>query len=75
MNPFYVYVLRYSHGSYYVGHTDDLEQRLAQHECGSIPGCHTLQRRPVILVYSQDFQTRDDAFRAEMQIKGWGRKK
>jgi predicted GIY-YIG superfamily endonuclease len=75
MNQFFVYMLRCSDGHYYVGHTDDLNQRIAQHESGAIPSCFTFSRRPLILVYSQDFQTRDDAFCAEMQIKGWSRKK
>lgn len=75
MKPFRVYILLCGNGSYYTGHTDDLEQRLAQHETGAIPGCFTYNRRPVKLVYSQEFSTRDEALTAEMQIKGWGRKK
>jgi putative endonuclease len=75
MKPFWVYILRCNDGSYYTGHTDDLGQRMAQHETGAIPGCFTFKRRPVQLVYSQEFSTRDEALTAEMQIKGWGRKK
>lgn len=72
---FWTYILRCADGSYYTGHTDDLELRLEQHRQGAIPGCHTLTRRPVELVYSQPFDTRDGAFRAERQIKGWRRDK
>ena len=32
----YVYMLRCSDGSYYVGHANDLEHRLAAHERGAI---------------------------------------
>ena len=46
---YYVYMLRCSDGSYYVGHTNDLEQRLAAHERGAIEA-YTLSRRPVELV-------------------------
>ena len=51
---YYVYMLRCSDGSYYVGHTNDLEHRLAAHERGAIEG-YTLSRRPVELVFSDRF--------------------
>ena len=57
---YHVYLLRCSDGSYYVGHTNDLEQRLAAHERGAIEGC-TLSRRPVDLVFSDQFSTRLEA--------------
>ena len=69
---YYVYMLRGSDGSYYVGHTNDLEQRLAAHERGAIEG-YTLSRRPVELVFSDQFSTRLEAFHRERQIKGWSR--
>ena len=68
----YVYILRGSDGSYYVEHTNDLEQRLAVHEKGAIEG-YTLPRRPVELVFSDQFSTRLEAFHRERQIKGWSR--
>ena len=69
---YYVYLLRCSDGSYYVGHTNDLEHRLAAHERGAIEG-YTLSRRPVELVFSDRFSTRLEAFHRERQIKGWSR--
>ena len=71
---FYVYILRCADGSYYTGHTDNLEARLAAHNRGEIRG-HTLSRRPVSLVFSDQFATREDAFQRERQIKGWSRAK
>ncbi|GBH30562.1 TrmJ/YjtD family RNA methyltransferase [Sphingobium xenophagum] len=71
---FHTYMLHCADDSYYVGHTDNLEQRIAQHQSGEIPG-YTQTRRPVALVWSQDFGTRDEALSAEQQIKGWSRKK
>jgi hypothetical protein len=38
MKPFWVYILRCRDGSYYIGHTDDLERRISQHERGKMPG-------------------------------------
>ena len=69
---YHVYMLRCSDGSHYVGHTNDLEHRLAAHERGAIEG-YTLSRRPVELVFSDQFSTRLEAFHRERQIKGWSR--
>ena len=66
---YHVYMLRCSDGSHYVGHTNDLEQRLAAHERGAIES-YTLSRRPVELVLSDRFSTRQEAFHRERQIKG-----
>ena len=71
---YYVYMLRCSDGPYYVGHTNDLEQRIAAHERGAIEGC-TLSRRPVKLVLSDRFSRRLEAFHRERRIKGWSRAK
>jgi tRNA/rRNA methyltransferase len=71
---FYTYMLRCSDGKYYVGHTDDLDSRVAQHQSGAIPG-YTQKRLPVELVWAELFPDRDIAFAAERQIKGWGRAK
>jgi putative endonuclease len=46
---FWTYMLHCAGGAFYVGHTDDLERRLAQHEQGDLPG-FTHDERPVILV-------------------------
>ncbi len=69
---FWVYILRCSDGSYYTGHTDALEKRIAEHELGAVPG-YTSKRRPVKLVYSCNFETREEALGAELAVKGWSR--
>lgn len=71
---FYAYLLRCSDGSYYAGHTDDIDTRVAQHQAGSFPG-YTEKRRPIELVWSERFLERDQAFAVERQIKGWSRAK
>jgi predicted GIY-YIG superfamily endonuclease len=71
---FWAYMLRCCDGSYYVGHSDDLEARVAAHQSGILKG-YTQKRRPLALVWSQEFGERDEAFRAERQIKGWSRAK
>ena len=72
---FWVYILRCADNSYYTGHTDNLDRRIQEHQSGSIPGCYTHKRRPLQLVFSQDFPTREEALASEQQIKGWSRKK
>lgn len=74
MKPFWVYILRCNDGSYYSGHTDNLEVRISQHQTGESDG-YTPTRRPVNLLWSQECATREEALAAELQIKGWSRKK
>ncbi len=71
---FHAYLLRCSDGSYYAGHTENIEQRIAQHQTGAIPG-YTVRRRPIAVVWSQAFPSREEALAAERRIKGWGRAK
>jgi predicted GIY-YIG superfamily endonuclease len=71
---FWTYILLCSDDSYYVGHTDDLERRVALHQEGTVCG-YTSSRRPLRLAYSEEFESRDDAFRRERQLKGWSRAK
>ncbi|MCH8087161.1 MAG: GIY-YIG nuclease family protein [Chloroflexi bacterium] len=71
---FYIYILKCSDGSYYTGHTDNLEMRIAGHQMGEIPG-YSFTRRPVNLVFSEEFPTRVDAIERERQIKRWSRHK
>jgi putative endonuclease len=71
----YVYILRCADDSYYVGSTRTaLERRLAEHNAG-IFGGYTARRRPVRLIYHQEFLRIEDAIGAERQIKGWSRAK
>ena len=74
MEYFYLYILRCSDGSLYIGHTDNLDKRLADHQAG-IGSIYTSKRLPVEIVFSESFVNRDDAFVAERKIKGWSRVK
>ncbi len=72
---FFVYILKCADGSYYTGHTDDLERRIFQHNSRAFVSCYTANRLPVELVYHQTFSSRAEALASERQIKGWSRKK
>ena len=72
--PFYVYILRCSDGSYYTGHTDNLDVRMSQHSDG-VASRYTSKRRPLELLWATDCQTREEAFELERQLHGWSRAK
>jgi predicted GIY-YIG superfamily endonuclease len=74
MNDFYVYILKCNDDSYYIGHTDNIEKRIAEHHVNEYP-CYTSKRLPVEVVFVQSFATRDEAFNAERQLKKWSRQK
>jgi predicted GIY-YIG superfamily endonuclease len=71
---FWIYMLRCADASYYAGHTDNLEKRIAEHQSGAVSG-YTQSRRPVSVIYSEVFSSRADALERERQIKGWSRAK
>ena len=72
MKDFFVYILLCSDGSFYTGHTDDLEKRVYEHQT-QLHDCYTSKRLPVDLVFYKNFSSRDEAIAAERQIKGWSR--
>ena len=68
----WTYLLRCADNSFYVGSTRDPEARLEQHSVGH-DDAYTATRRPVQLVWAQEFEHIEDAWAAERQIHGWGR--
>ena len=70
----WTYILRCCDGSYYVGSTTHLAARLFQHHQGK-GAAYTARRRPVELVWSAEFDRRDEAHAFEKQVQGWGRAK
>jgi putative endonuclease len=71
----FLYILRCKDRAYYVGITrDSLEARIAQHNEGTFDGFTSL-RRPVELVFHQEFDRITDAIEAERRVKGWRRTK
>ena len=72
---FHVYIVRCADRSYYTGMTSDLGLRIAEHEQGLDPKAYTYPRRPLVVVWTQEFASHDEAFRCERQIKGWRRSK
>ena len=67
---FFVYILQCVDGSFYVGQTHDLSQRVKAHNGGTAAN-FTRDRRPVRLVYLENQPSREAAVRRERQLKGW----
>ena len=71
---FFVYLIRCSDDSYYVGSTSNLPQRVKTHNAGK-GSEYTRYRRPVELMYSEPADSELNAVRRERQIKKWSRAK
>lgn len=72
---YYVYILKCSDDSLYVGSTNDLERRVLQHNNSKKGAHYTKIRRPVTLLYSEEFPLLKEARKREAEIKGWRREK
>lgn len=64
----YTYLLECSDHSLYCGWTNDLDRRLTAHNAG-LGAKYTRSRRPVSLVYYEEFPTKEEAMRREAAIK------
>ena len=71
---YYFYILKCSDRSYYSGSTTNIENRIKIHNKGQGPA-YTAKRRPVRLVYNEEFSSLDGAVKRERQIKKWSRAK
>ena len=67
-NPNYTYILKCADGTFYCGWTNDLAKRLAAHNAGTASK-YTAPRRPVEIVYTEQFATKQEAMSREYQIK------
>ncbi len=83
-----MYILECSDGTFYTGSTKDLEIRVAQHQgTGHLDTIrqgeslddrganYTKKRRPVKLVYYEEYSRIDEAFYREKQVQGWSHRK
>lgn len=71
----FVYILECSDGTYYVGCTNNLEKRLLEHNSSKKGAHYTKLRRPVKLLYKEEYRTLLRARGREAEIKRWKREK
>lgn len=70
----FVYILLCADDSLYTGSTNDLEGRFEAHKNGK-GGRYTRSHKPRRLIYSEEFTTKSEALRREIEIKSWDRLK
>lgn len=64
----YTYILECKDGTFYTGWTNNLEKRMKDHNDGN-GAKYTKHRRPVVLVYYETFETKEEAMSREYHIK------
>jgi putative endonuclease len=64
----YTYIVRCRDGTLYTGWTNNLEKRIEAHNSGK-GARYTKSRRPVKLVYYEEFETKEEAMSREYAIK------
>ena len=67
-NMNYTYIVRCRDGTLYTGWTNNLEKRMEAHNSGK-GARYTKSRRPVKLVYYEEFETKEEAMSREYAIK------
>ena len=70
----YVYIVECSDGTFYTGYTKNIQRRINEHNFGSRSAKYTRSRRPVKLLYSEEYDNVSDALKREYQIKKLSRK-
>jgi len=73
---YYFYIVRCSDDSLYCGQTNNLIRRIREHNSSDTKSAKfTKSRRPVRLVYSENFSTPQLAMKREWQVKKWTKAK
>jgi len=69
---FWVYILQNPTGRFYIGHTNNLGNRVASHNrTDKIRNKFTRKNGPWNLVWSEEHPDRSSAMRREREIKNW----
>ncbi len=71
---FYLYILQCADDSLYIGHTDNPDERMRQHDAGKADA-YTAKRHPLKLLHVEEFETRYEVLIIERKLKGWSRAK
>ena len=74
MRTYYVYIVASKSDVLYVGVTNDLERRIAEHKAKRVPG-FAAKYHCDRLVWFEEFANVNDAIETEKRIKGWRREK
>ncbi len=70
--PYFVYILRTSKNTLYIGQTNNLEKRLEEHKSKTAKSAKYIRSFPSFeLVYSEVYNSRKEAMQREYQLKSW----
>ena len=73
---FYFYILRCSDNSLYCGQTNNLQRRIDEHNFDKNKSAKYLRaKKPVVLVYSEEYSTIQLAMKRERQVRKWKKAK
>ena len=73
---YFVYILRTSSNTLYIGQTNNLEKRIKEHQSKSPKSAkYTKYFGSVELVYSESFESRSGAMKREVELKKWTKNK
>jgi len=70
----YFYILRCANNSFYCGITNNLKERLNEHNNGK-GAKYTKTRLPAKLIYFEELPDKSSACKREIEVKGWRREK
>ena len=74
--PYFVYILRTSSNTLYIGQTNNLKRRLEEHRKDKTKSAKYMRYfLSFKLVYSEKYLTRKEAMQREYQLKNWSRAK
>ena len=73
-SSWFVYMVKCKDGSIYTGISNDVEDRIKEHNSGQ-GGKYTASKRPVRLIFQEEQTDKSSALKRERQIKNWGRVK
>lgn len=68
----HVYIILCKDKSLYTGITDNLQKRFIEHKEGR-GGRYTRSHKPIKIIYTEEFASKSEALKREMEIKKWDR--
>ena len=73
---YHFYILRCADNSLYCGMTSNLDNRIKEHNSGGKKGAKYLRgKKPVKLVYKEEYLDIKTAMNRELQVKRWAKRK
>ncbi|WP_452222585.1 GIY-YIG nuclease family protein [Lacinutrix chionoecetis] len=69
MKSYFVYILQCSDNLTYTGVTNNISRRFEEHQIGLNKSCSTYKRRPLKLIFHQQFNDINQAIYFEKKIK------